>query len=72
MASLARQALEAYALAHYEEGGHWVVECFSDADYARVLVEAGGDVAAARAALREHWERMVDRERDCAFDGGEF
>ena len=72
MVAEVHKALEAYALANYEAGGHWVVECFDDAEYAEYLEEAGGDVEAAKAALKAYWELMVDRERDCAFGDGEF
>lgn len=51
------RALEAFALAHYEAGGHWVYETHGAEDYLAILAEAGGDMDRARAALRADWER---------------
>lgn len=64
--------LEAYALAHYEQGGHWVYETHDVADYVEYLERAQGDVAAAKQLVREYWELICDRERDCAFGDGEY
>ena len=63
--------LEDYALANYSKGGHWVFECFGRDDYQEYLDEAGGDLAAAKAALKRYWELVVEQESNCAWDGPE-
>ena len=63
--------LEAYASANYDKGGHWVFETFGRDDYQGVLDEAGGDLEAAKAILKDHWELMVEQEANCAWDGPE-
>ena len=40
---------------NYEQGGHWVVECFEEADYQRYLDGAGGAVNRAKRLLKEYW-----------------
>lgn len=60
-----KDELEAYALANYEAGGHWVFETYSDSDYRRILDEAGGSIAKAKAALKEEWLFLVMQEREC-------
>ena len=57
--------LQDYAAANYEEGGHWVYECYDVADYQEALDEVGGDVVRAKANLKAYWELVCDRERDC-------
>ena len=59
--------LEIYADAHYRDGGHWVVECFGSDDYQGVLDQVGGDMDAAKAVLKRHWELMVEQESNCAW-----
>lgn len=56
--------LGAYALEHYEDGGHWVYETYSYADYAMVLANANGDVEQAKKLLREDWEMSTERCED--------
>ena len=63
------RALEQYALDHYEEGGHWVAECFDVADYMQVLEDARGDLEEAKRLIKKNWERTCARERECAWDG---
>lgn len=60
-------ALKQFALAHYDEGGHWIYECTADADYVRVLEEFDGDVERAKQMLKEDWEFKNERERECAW-----
>jgi hypothetical protein len=60
-------ALKQFALAHYDEGGHWIYECCSDADYVRVLDEFNGDVERAKRMLREDWEFTNERQQECAW-----
>jgi hypothetical protein len=67
--SQAIKLLEQYALDNYEAGGHWVYECFGAEDYDQYLTEANGNLSAAMAALKDYWELVCDRERDCAWDG---
>ena len=57
--------LEAYANSHYTDGGHWVVECFGRSDYQEVLDQVRGDIEAAKAVLKRHWELMVEQESNC-------
>lgn len=61
------QALKQFALAHYEEGGHWVYETFDDSDYEQVL-RSFSSLEAAKADLKEHWEWINEREQECAFE----
>jgi len=49
------EALESYAMAHYETGGHWVIETFSRSEYQEALDAAGGCVETAKEALRKWW-----------------
>ena len=57
--------LEAYAMSHYEAGGHWVVETYSDSDYQAIIDEAAGDADKAKAATKAAWEFLVMQEREC-------
>ena len=50
------QKLEAYALANYEQGGHWVYETHEKSDYQKTLDDVGGDIEAAKEKLRRYWE----------------
>lgn len=56
--------LEQYALDNYEEGGHWVVECFDRADYDLYIEEAGGDLDLALQALKEYWTLIEERAQE--------
>ena len=58
--------LESFALAHYEAGGHWVVECFDIGNYMEVLERTHGNIPEAKEELRNHWEMLNEREADCA------
>jgi hypothetical protein len=60
--------LKQYALDHYEEGGHWVYETYSDNDYVEVLNEHSDDLEKALKDIRYHWELLVQRERECAWE----
>ena len=62
------EALQAFALKNYDKGGHWVYETHTTADYEDVLVRANGNLKAAKAILKEHWQAMLDLERECAFE----
>ena len=42
------EELIAYATENYEAGGHWIVECWIQADYEDLLNKLGGDVAKAK------------------------
>jgi hypothetical protein len=53
------KTLQAYALDNYEAGGHWVYETHNAADYQEILDDAGGNVGAAKKAIREYWE-LID------------
>lgn len=58
------KTLEAYAMQHYEAGGHWIVETYGDADYQAVLDEAGDDIVAAKAMLEKAWLFLNMREAE--------
>lgn len=60
-------ALEAFALKHYEEGGHWVYETYSREDYEEVLADNDGDLAKAKQRLKQYWELDNQRERECSW-----
>ena len=57
--------LEAYAMSNYEDGGHWVVETYTDSDYQAIIDEAAGDADKAKAALKKAWLFLVMQEREC-------
>ena len=59
--------LEAFALTHYEEGGHWVYETYSREDYEEVLAEANWDLNVAIQRLKQYWELYNQRERECSW-----
>lgn len=59
--------LQAYALANYERGGHWIYETYTPEDYEAVLIEAEGDIERAQAALRDIWDMYNERELDCSW-----
>ena len=58
------KTLEAYALANYETGGHWIAETYGAADYQAVLDEAGGNMAKAKAALKKAWLFLVAQQAE--------
>jgi hypothetical protein len=57
--------LEQYALDNYDNGGHWVYETHGNEDYQEVLDANGGDIAKAKASLKEYWECQVEQESNC-------
>ena len=63
--------LQEYARANYEHGGHWIYECFDAADYHELLEFCNGNIGDAKASLKERWESIVERERECSH-GAEF
>lgn len=60
------KALKEFALANYEQGGHWIYETYDDADYEAALAEAEGDLERAKAALKDTWTLYQELEEDCA------
>jgi hypothetical protein len=52
------EQLKAYALANYENGGHWVVETFDDRRYIETLAKMNNDVEAAKARLKAYWRLL--------------
>jgi hypothetical protein len=58
------EILKQYALDNYEAGGHWVFETYSDAEYAKVLVEFPS-IEAAKEAIKRDWELCVMQEQEC-------
>lgn len=61
------QALKKFALDHYEDGAHWVVETFSEDDWEWWLSKSIS-LEAAKVDLKDHWEFMTEREQECAFE----
>ena len=59
--------LKAYAMLHYEAGGHWVAETYSNADYQREIDEAGGSIRKAKKAMKAYWLLMNMREKETQF-----
>ena len=59
-------ALEAYALKHYEEGGHWVYETHEVEDYIQFLADAHWDLEVAIQRMVSYWQLMNDQARECA------
>jgi 23S rRNA U2552 (ribose-2'-O)-methylase RlmE/FtsJ len=57
------EALQEFALDHYEEGGHWVVECFGKEDYDRFLAKTSS-VAEAREELQKYWTLIEEQARE--------
>ena len=49
------EALKAFALTHYDEGGHWVYETHSDSDYADILQHCYGNLTMAKVFLKNYW-----------------
>ena len=66
------KALKDYAVANYNDGGHWVYETYDTADYEAILAEAENNVERAKELLKEAWEFTCEREQECAFGDGEF
>ena len=64
----AHNALEQFALAHYEAGGHWVVETHIAEDYQEYLDKAAGDIEKAKKLVREYWKLMNEMEANCRFE----
>lgn len=61
-------ALEAYALKHYEEGGHWVYETHEVEDYIQFLADAHWDLGVAMLNMQSYWQLMNDKAKDCAWE----
>jgi len=60
------EALKKFAYENYEDGAHWVVETFGEADWEWWLFNSNS-LEAAKQDLQDHWEFMVEREADCQF-----
>lgn len=61
------EALKKFAFERYEDGAHWVVETFSADDWEWFLANSNS-LEAAKQDLQDHWEFMVEREAECAFE----
>lgn len=66
------QALKQYALANYEQGGHWVFETRDHADYVELFERHHtGRITEAQAykkattALRREWELTNELQSEC-------
>jgi hypothetical protein len=61
-------ALEAYALKHYEDGGHWVYETHGREDYEQYLAEANWDLNVAIQRMVSYWQLMNMQRKECAWE----
>jgi hypothetical protein len=62
------KVLAKFALAHYEQGGHWAYECWGDEEYEDLLDEVAGDVEAAKIHLKRWWELMNERQAETRWE----
>lgn len=62
------QELKKFALAHYEEGGHWVYECYENEELEGTLMRAGGDVELAKEYLRTYWEMVNEQQAETRWE----
>ena len=60
-------ALEAYALKHYEDGGHWVYETYGREDYLELLGDANWDLNVAIQRMVSYWQLMNMQQKECAW-----
>jgi len=60
--------LEAYALEHYEEGGHWVYETHEFADYLDYLADANWDINVAIQRMVSYWQLMNMQRKECQYE----
>ena len=67
MNELYENELYQYAVANYEDGGHWIAETYSVADYSELLAECGGNVNKAKQKLKTRWKLICEQERNCAW-----
>jgi hypothetical protein len=56
--------LEAYALANYDKGGHWIVECWEDSDYQNVIDDEE-TLPKCKRQLKAIWGASNERESNC-------
>jgi hypothetical protein len=61
-------ALEAHALKHYDEGGHWVYETHNTEDYVQFLSEANWDLGVAMQRMVSYWRLVDNKAKDCAWE----
>lgn len=64
--------LQDFALANYEDGGHWVYETFDCADYQQVLEDNKFNIEMCEAQLRHHWEHFEKLEQEYLAWGCEY
>ncbi len=60
--------LQAFALANYDAGGHWVYETHDPEDYTEILAQCGGDVDAGKAEIKARWELTNEMAANCRFE----
>jgi hypothetical protein len=60
--------LKAYALEHYDDGGHWIYECYDKGDYVNRLEESNFDVEKAKTLIHKEWELLEMQKRECAWE----
>jgi hypothetical protein len=56
------EALQEFALDHYEQGGHWVIDVFTKEDYDWYLNRATS-MSEAREELQKYWTIIEEQER---------
>ena len=61
-------ALEAFALANYDAGGHWIYESYDRDQYLSILADTDGHLGRAKRLLRLVWEALDDRCTDVCAD----
>jgi hypothetical protein len=67
MSELYENELYQYAAANYENGGHWIAETYSLADYNELLADCAGNVNKAKQKLEDRWKLICEQERNCAW-----
>lgn len=72
VATTAIKQLQDFALANYEDGGHWVYETFDCADYQQVLEDNKFNIEMCEAQLRHHWEHFEKLEQEYLAWGCEY
>ena len=58
------QNLQEFALTNYENGGHWIVECWGVEDYEELLDEEGNSLVRARREMKRCWKMWNERQKD--------
>jgi hypothetical protein len=57
-------AIDAWLLANYARGGHWIYETTDELHHVVALRGHGGDLDAYKADMRDHWELLNGVDAD--------